>query len=331
MGLEHIQPEIRTVDLAERYGKIVVEPLMRGYGTTLGNALRRVLLSSIEGAAIMAVRIEGVVHEFSVIPGVKEDMIELSLNLKRVPLKSHSAEVRQLRLEVEGPERVTAAHIFPDSEVEFVDPNAYICTLAEGASLAMDLYVGRGVGYVTSDRPRPQYLPADAILIDAIFSPILRVSYEVQDARVGQRTDYDRLVLEVWTNGAVRPDNATVEAARILQGYFAKFSDRLSKTIEERTSQHEEGKVEPKTLAPSYGAELLSRPIKDIGLSTRSENCLLRGNIRTIGELLNCTRSDLLKIRNLGKMALKEIEEQLAKHGLALRDEGNVDNEEKGD
>ncbi len=331
MGLEHIQPEIRTVDLAERYGKIVVEPLMRGYGTTLGNALRRVLLSSIEGAAIMAVRIEGVVHEFSVIPGVKEDMIELSLNLKRVPLKSHSAEVRQLRLEVEGPERVTAAHIFPDSEVEFVDPNAYICTLAEGASLAMDLYVGRGVGYVTSDRLRPQYLPADALLIDAIFSPILRVSYEVQDARVGQRTDYDRLVLEVWTNGAVQPDNAIVEAARILQGYFAKFSDRLSKTIEERTSQHEEGKVESKALAPSYGAELLSRPIKDIGLSTRSENCLLRGNIRTIGELLNCTRSDLLKIRNLGKMALKEIEEQLAKHGLALRDEGNVDNEEKGD
>ena len=331
MGLEHIQPEIRVVDLAERYGKIVVEPLMRGYGTTLGNALRRVLLSSIEGAAIMAVRIEGVVHEFSVIPGVKEDMIELSLNLKRVPLKSHSAEVRQLRLEVEGPERVTAAHIFPDSEVEFVDPDAYICTLAEGASLAMDLYVGRGVGYVTSDRPRPQYLPADALLIDAIFSPILRVSYEVQDARVGQRTDYDRLVLEVWTNGAVQPDNAIVEAAKILQGYFAKFSDRLSKTIEERTLQHEEDKVESKALAPSYGAELLSRPIKDIGLSTRSENCLLRGNIRTIGELLNCTKSDLLKIRNLGKMALKEIEEQLAKHGLALRDEGNVDNEKKGD
>lgn len=331
MGLEHIQPEIRVVDLAERYGKIVVEPLMRGYGTTLGNALRRVLLSSIEGAAIMAVRIEGVVHEFSVIPGVKEDMIELSLNLKRVPLKSHSAEVRQLRLEVEGPERITAAHIFPDSEVEFVDPDAYICTLAEGASLAMDLYVGRGVGYVTSDRPRPQYLPADALLIDAIFSPILRVSYEVQDARVGQRTDYDRLVLEVWTNGAVQPDNAIVEAAKILQGYFAKFSDRLSKTIEERTLQHEEDKVESKALAPSYGAELLSRPIKDIGLSTRSENCLLRGNIRTIGELLNCTKSDLLKIRNLGKMALKEIEEQLAKHGLALRDEGNVDNEKKGD
>lgn len=230
--MEHIQPEIRVVDLAERYGKIVVEPLMRGYGTTLGNALRRVLLSSIEGAAIMAVRIEGVVHEFSVIPGVKEDMIELSLNLKRVPLKSHSAEVRQLRLEVEGPERVTAAHIFPDSEVEFVDPDAYICTLAEGTSLAMDLYVGRGVGYVTSDRPRPQYLPADALLIDAIFSPILRVSYEVQDARVGQRTDYDRLVLEVWTNGAVQPDNAIVEAAKILQGYFAKFSDRLNKTID---------------------------------------------------------------------------------------------------
>lgn len=329
--MEHIQPEIRVVDLAERYGKIVVEPLMRGYGTTLGNALRRVLLSSIEGAAIMAVRIEGVVHEFSVIPGVKEDMIELSLNLKRVPLKSHSAEVRQLRLEVEGPERITAAHIFPDSEVEFVDPDAYICTLAEGASLAMDLYVGRGVGYVTSDRPRPQYLPADALLIDAIFSPILRVSYEVQDARVGQRTDYDRLVLEVWTNGAVQPDNAIVEAAKILQGYFAKFSDRLSKTVEERTLQHEEDKVESKALAPSYGAELLSRPIKDIGLSTRSENCLLRGNIRTIGELLNCTKSDLLKIRNLGKMALKEIEEQLAKHGLALRDEGNVDNEKKGD
>jgi len=191
--------------------------------------------------------------------------------------------------------------------------------------------VGRGVGYVTSDRPRPQYLPADALLIDAIFSPILRVSYEVQDARVGQRTDYDRLVLEVWTNGAVQPDNAIVEAAKILQGYFAKFSDRLSKTIEERTLQHEESKVESKALAPSYGAELLSRPIKDIGLSTRSENCLLRGNIRTIGELLNCTKSDLLKIRNLGKMALKEIEEQLAKHGLALRDEGNVDNEKKGD
>lgn len=326
--MELMRPEIRIEECSPTEGKIILEPLERGYGVTLGNTLRRVLLSSIKGAAITSVRIEGVLHEFSTVPGVREDVIELLLNLKHVPVRSYSSEVRVLRLELDGPQEVTASMIQPDSEVEFVDPDAYICTLEEGAHLSMDIYIEQGVGYATIDRPRPAYLPADALLIDAIFSPVQRVQYEVQRARVGQRTDYDKLVLNVSTNSVVEPDIAVCEAAKIIRSYFGMIVEDIEKI---HPAEHGEGypdegldEVQASSDSESDASSeeqdmLLARPVRELELSIRSENCLLRGGIHTIGDLLSKSRDDLLKIRNLGKISLREIEEKIFKLGLQLR------------
>ncbi len=321
-----MRPEIRLEESTPRFGRIVVEPLERGYGVTLGNSLRRVLLSSIKGAAITAVRIEGVLHEYSTVPGLKEDVLGLMINLKHIPLRCHSQEARILHLEVEGPKEITAADIQPDSEVEFVDPSSVIGTLEKGHRLVMDLYVEQGMGYATTDRPRPSYLPIDALMVDAIFSPIQRVKYEVQNARVGQRTDYDRLVLEVWTNGVVSVPEAVSEACNILKGYFALFADEVrlpegeisGGTGQEELHRPEESHPEDKTVALADGDSILARPIKDLELSVRSENCLLRGGVHTIGDLVSKSRSELMKIRNLGKISLREIEEKLEKFSISL-------------
>ncbi|MDR3265583.1 MAG: DNA-directed RNA polymerase subunit alpha [Synergistaceae bacterium] len=327
--LEILRPEIKIEENSPTRGRLIIEPLERGYGMTLGNALRRVLLSSIGGAAITSVRIEGVLHEFSTTPGVREDVIEIMMNLKHVPVRSRSKEVRVLRLELEGPGSVTAKDIQVDSEVEFVDPDAKVCTLEEGARLSMELYVERGMGYISSERPRPPYLPVDALLTDAIFSPVLRVNYEVEAARVGQRTDYERLILDVWTNGIVTPDEAVCEAGQIIRTYFGHVVAGL-----ERKGDHEPdggdttpvaelnadtfGEKPPKV--PGGDSDLPRRPVRDLELSIRSENCLLRGGIHTIGDLLQKSRDDLLKIRNLGKISLKEIGERLDSVGLRLRE-----------
>lgn len=318
--MEPIRPEIRIEESTPRFGRIVVEPLERGFGVTLGNALRRVLLSSVRGAAITAVRVEGVLHEFSTIPGVREDVIELVLNLKHVPVRCYvEEEFRILRLEAQGPGKVTAAQIQPDSEVEFVDPDAYICELEEGARLAMDLYVAQGVGYTPSDGPRPAYLPLDSLPIDALYSPVERVKYDVQAARVGQRTDYDSLVLQIWTNGVVSPEEAVAESSQILKGYFSQMACDLGKTAPAETEE-DNVSAEGEEAAGTYGEEdvFLARPVRDLELSIRSENCLLRGGILTIGDLVARSREDLLKIRNLGKISLREIEEKLEKAGLSL-------------
>jgi len=321
-----MRPEIKLEESTPRFGRIVVEPLERGYGVTLGNALRRVLLSSIKGAAITAVRIEGVLHEYSTVPGLKEDVLGLMINLKHIPLRCHSPEARILHLEVEGPKEITAADIQPDSEVEFVDPSSVIGTLEKGHRLVMDLYVEQGMGYATTDRPRPSYLPIDALMVDAIFSPIQRVKYEVQNARVGQRTDYDRLVLEVWTNGVVSVPEAVSEACNILKGYFALFAEEVrlpegeipGRTGQEEPQRPEDSHPEDKTVALADGDSILARPIKDLELSVRSENCLLRGGVHTIGDLVSKSRSELMKIRNLGKISLREIEEKLEKFSISL-------------
>jgi len=335
--VENLQTEIRVEESSRtsQYARIVVEPLERGYGVTLGNSLRRVLLASIDGAAITAVRIDGVLHEFSTVPGVREDVIELLLNLKHVPVRSHCDEVRVLRMDLDGPRDVKAADIQLDSEVEFVDPDAAICTLEAGAHFSADLYIERGVGYAAIDRPRPPYLPVDALVMDAIFSPVHRVNYEIQNARVGQRTDYDRLVLEVWTNGVVDPVGAVAQASQILEEKFSLVCRGLYLDGREKDDDAGELPTMPRLLSSGDGEDghkgplsygegdpFLLRPVRDLELSIRSENCLLRGGIHTVGDLVSRSKDDLLKIRNLGKISLKEILEKLAKAGYALKASG---------
>ena len=322
--LEILRPEIKIEESTPTYGRLSLEPLDRGYGMTLGNALRRVLLSSIGGAAVTSVRIEGVLHEFSTTSGVREDVIEILMNLKHVPVRSHSKEVRVLRLELDGPGEVTAKDIQVDSEVEFVDPDAKVCTLEDGAHLSMELYVEQGTGYLPSERPRPSYLPVDALLADAVFSPVLRVNYRVEAARVGQRTDYERLILDVWTNGVISPEEAACEAAQIIRTYFGHIvADLEQKGDESVQMEHVDTGMETPVSGwtpPPGESEFLSRPVRDLELSIRSENCLLRGGIHTIGDLLHKSRDDLLKIRNLGKISLKEIGDKLDAAGLKLRE-----------
>lgn len=330
--MEHDRHEIIVQESTPSYGKITIEPLEIGYGVTLGNSLRRVLLSSISGAAIVAVRIEGVLHEFSTVPGVKEDVIELLVNLKHIPVRCHSSAVTTLRLEVKGPKVVTAGDIEPDSEVEFPDPEAFICTLEEGANLVMDLYVATGTGYLPIDRPRASYLPVDALQTDALYSPVKRVKYDIQDKRMGQRTDYDSLTLEIWTNGVVSPESAVIQASRVLKGYYSSIVDSLagpgSSALEEIIKGEESAKTPSGTAGfekqavmagfPMGENSIYYRPVRDLELSVRSENCLLRGGVHVIGELVSRTREDLLKTRNLGKISLREIEEKLAKFELTL-------------
>ena len=336
--LDHARYEILIEESTPSYGRIVIEPLDRGYGVTLGNALRRVLLSSISGAAITAVRVDGILHEFTTVPGVKEDMIELLLNIKHIPVRCFSPDFRILHLDVEGPRTVTAADIQPDSEIEFPSPDALICHLGAGAKLSMDFYVEAGTGYASLDRPRPVYLPVDALLVDAIFSPVRRVKYDVQDKRMGQRTDYDSLNLELWTNGVVSPEDAVRQASVILKDYFLKIALAVTKDNPELqveikgldAKQADKGTADTARNFMKIGDNpVFTRPVRDLELSVRSENCLMRGGVHFIGELISRSRNDLLKIRNLGKISLKEIEEKLTKFDLALSGEMDDDPEEE--
>lgn len=337
--MEHARYEVLVEESTSSYGRIVIEPLERGYGVTLGNSLRRVLLSSISGAAITAVRVDGILHEFTTVPGVKEDMIELLMNIKHVPVRSFSPEFRILHLETEGPKVVTAADIQKDSEIEFPDPDAVICHLEKGAKLLMDFYVESGTGYAALDRPRPVYLPVDALLVDAIFSPAKRVKYEVQDKRMGQRTDYDSLVMEIWTNGVVSPEDAISQASVILSDYFMNIASAISpgaEIITEMKGHEQQMKPAEKPVTDAIAKNFLklgdnpayAKPVRDLELSVRSENCLMRGGVHYIGELVSLSRGDLLKIRNLGKISLREIEEKLTKFDLTLSGEIEEDAEE---
>lgn len=320
--MEFMCPEIRIEESTPTHARLVISPLERGYGLTIGNALRRVLLSSIKGAAVSAVRVEGALHEFSTLPGVREDIIELELNLKHIPVRSHSVDVRVLRLEAQGPKEVTVADITPDSDIEFIDPSFHICTLAEGYSLALDLYIEQGAGYVYPDRPRPEYLPVDALLLDPNFAPITRVKYDVRNERVGQRTDYEKVVMDVESNGVVSPEHAVGEACKLLREYFNVLCREIGKHCPETAYAPMDPAGEGE-YSQTYSEDdgLMSRGVRDLELSIRSENCLLRGGIHSIGDLLSRDRNALLKIRNLGKISLREIEEKLAKLGLSLQDD----------
>jgi DNA-directed RNA polymerase subunit alpha len=307
-----IKPRGLSVDqgsLRDTYGKFVAEPLERGFGTTLGNSLRRVLLSSLQGAAITSVRIEGVDHEFTTIPEVAEDVTDVILNLKEVLLQMHSSETKTLVLEAVGPKALKAGDIKVDQDVEILNPEHHILTVSEGGKVRMELTCRRGRGYVPSDRNKVQGAPIGTIPIDALFSPIKKVNYQVTNARVGQQTDYDKLTLEVWTNGAVKPTDAVAYAAKILKEQVTVFInfDETEEPVAVETPMQEERLNEN-----------LFRSVDELELSVRSANCLQQANIRTIGDLVQRSEAEMLKTKNFGRKSLKEIKEILAEMGLSL-------------
>src|SRR5580692_1357230 len=300
-------PQNSSVEVRERrdnYAKFVVEPLDRGFGITLGNALRRILLSSIPGAAVTYVKIDGVLHEFSTIPGVVEDVTNLLLNLKGLPLKINSDEPRVLTLSATGAREVTAADIAPDADVEVLRPNYHIATLtAKSAKISMEIGVEKHRGYLTADRQRNVEHMIGLIPLDSIFSPIRKINFSVDDTRVGQSVDFDRLTLEIETNGSITPDDALSEAANILTDQLALFIDF---STEEK----------PVPTAPASEWDV---PVETLNLSVRSFNCLKRAGISKVSELLDMTEDEIFKMRNFGKKSLDEIKQVLEERGLSLR------------
>jgi len=305
------RPRIEQVELTPKYGCFVIEPLERGYGTTLGNSLRRILLSSIPGAAVTSVKIEGVLHEFSAIPGVVEDVPEIILNLKSLALRLHTDEPRVLRVEAEGEGEVTAGDIKADADVEIINPELHLATLEEGGRLFMEMTVEKGRGYVPAERNKKEDQPIGVIPVDSLFSPVHKVNYRVENTRVGQITDYDKLTLEVWTNGAVTPDEAISTAARILIEHFKLFLN-LSERCGDELHLVEKGEENKN--------RYLDMPIEELELSVRSYNCLKRAGINTVGELIQKSHEDMMKVRNLGKKSLEEVTKKLAELGLSLKE-----------
>jgi DNA-directed RNA polymerase subunit alpha len=297
--------------VTDTYGKFTAEPLERGFGTTLGNALRRVLLSSLEGAAITAVRISGVQHEFSSIPGVVEDTTDLILNLKEVRLKLHTDKPKTLNLVAKGPGAVTAKDIEADAEVEILNPDLHLATIDKNGKLEFEMRARRGRGYVPSDKNKESGQPIGVIPIDATFSPIRKVNFKVENARVGQETDFDKLVLEVWTDGSLRPDDAVAHAAKLLKDHLSIFI-HLPEEEEESLFTEEEMKK-----SPDFNENLL-RSVNELELSVRAANCLKNAGIETIAEMVQKTESEMLKTKNFGRKSLNEIKEILTGMGLTL-------------
>jgi len=307
-----IKPRGLTVDqesLSNTYGKFVAEPLERGFGITLGNSLRRVLLSSLQGAAITSVKIEGVEHEFMTIPEVAEDVTDIILNLKEVLLQIHTNEVKTIRIEAEGPREIKAGDIIADGQVEILNPGHHILTISEGGRVRMEMTARRGRGYVPSDKNKVVGQPIGNIPVDALFSPIRKVNYQVTNARVGQQTDYDKLTLEVWTDGSVAPNDAVAYAAKIVKEQLSIFIN---------FDEAEEPAEEVKPIEEQKLNENLFRSVDELELSVRSANCLQNANIKTIGDLVQKTEAEMLKTKNFGRKSLKEIKEILAEMGLSL-------------
>ncbi len=305
--------EIDPDSVTSTYGKFVAEPLERGFGTTLGNTLRRVLLSSLQGSAITSVKIEGaggmVEHEFATIPEVSEDVTDVVLNLKEVRLRMHTNEPKTIRIEAEGPKEVKAGDIICDEQVEILNPGHHVCTIAEGGKVRMEMTCRRGRGYVPAPNNKAPGAPIGTIPIDSLFSPITKVNYQVTNARVGQQTDYDKLALEVWTDGSVTPQDAVAFSAKIMKEQLTVFIN-FEETEEPVAVElpREETKLN----------ENLFRSVDELELSVRSANCLQQANIRTIGDLVQKTEAEMLKTKNFGRKSLKEIKEILAEMGLSL-------------
>ncbi len=308
--IEIERPRIECIEKTDSYGKFVVEPLERGFGTTLGNSLRRVLLSSLPGVAVTSVKIEGVLHEFSTIEGVKEDVTEIVLNLKELCLRLHSDQPKKVIIDMAGPCEVTAGNILPDSDIEIINPELHIAEINENGRLYMEIMLDRGRGYVPAERNKRPGMPIGEIAVDSIFTPIDKVNFIVDNTRVGSSTDYDKLTLEVWTSGSIRPDEAASLAAKILKEHLDLFIN-LTEHVQgvEIMVEKEEDKKE----------KILEMTIEELDLSVRSYNCLKRAGINTVDELVQRNEEEMMKVRNLGRKSLEEVQQKLSAMGLALR------------
>ena len=310
--IEFEKPNITKVDESTNYGKFVVEPLERGYGTTLGNSLRRILLSSLPGAAVSSIQIDGVLHEFSTIDGVLKDVTQIILNIKKLALKMNTDEDKNIEIDVNGPAKVTAADIVADPDVEVLNPEQYICTVADGGHFHVRMTVKKGRGYVAADQNKSDDMPIGVLPIDSIFTPISRVNYRVESTRVGRRNDFDKLTLDVWTNGSISPREAISLAAKILTEHLDIF---VNLTDEAKNAEIMVEKEE------THKEKMLEMTIEELDLSVRSYNCLKRAGINTVQELTNKTEADMMKVRNLGRKSLEEVKNKLADLGLGLRKE----------
>ncbi|MCL1872486.1 MAG: DNA-directed RNA polymerase subunit alpha [Clostridiales bacterium] len=309
-GIE--KPKIQCVEMAEdnSYGKFVVEPLERGYGTTLGNALRRVLLSSLAGAAVTAVKIDGVLHEFTTAPGVVEDITDIILNLKGLAVKLHNEESNTIYIDAKGPCVISGGDIKCGADVEILNPEHYIATLDESGEISMEISVEKGRGYVGADKNKKEGQPIGIIPVDSLFSPVLKVNFAVQDTRVGQHTDYDKLTVDIWTDRTISPDYALSTSARILSEYLNLFA------VLTETPMDEIGQVEKEEGKKN---KLLEMTIEELDLSVRSYNCLKRAGIHTTHELAAKTEEEMMKVRNLGRKSLEEVVAKLESLGLTLK------------
>jgi DNA-directed RNA polymerase subunit alpha len=310
------RPRIECIETPgdDSYGKYVVEPLERGYGTTLGNSLRRILLSSLPGTAVTTVKIAGIQHEFSTIPGVKEDVTEIILNIKGIIARLHSQRTKTIYIEAAGEGEVTAGDIKPDGEVEILNPELHIATLSADASLSIEMTLGHGRGYVSAERNKLQQPIIGVIPIDSIYTPVQKVNYTVENTRVGNMTDFDKLALEVWTDKTISARDAVSLGAKILCDHFALFTD-LSETISSKSTVVEK--------AETQRDKVLEMTIEELDLSVRSFNCLKRANINTVEDLISKTEDEMIKVRNLGRKSLEEVVHKLAMMGLSLQSDDN--------
>lgn len=310
--IEFEKPNIHKVEETDNYGKFVVEPLERGYGTTLGNSLRRVLIASLPGSAITTMQIDGVLHEFSTVKGVTEDVTQIILNLKKVSLKINSEDQKDLELDVKGPAEVTAGDIQGDSEVSVLNPDLHIATVADGAELHIKMTADKGRGYLSANdnKARMEDLAIGVLPIDSIYTPIERVNYTVENARVGQRSDFDKLTLDVWTDGSITPTEAVSLGAKILTEHLAMFVNltEMAQNVQVMVEKEE-----------THKEKTLEMTIEELDLSVRSYNCLKRAGINTVKELTDRTVSDMMKVRNLGQKSLEEIKLKLNDLGVSFR------------
>lgn len=305
--------KIKVENLSDSYGKFIIEPLERGYGVTLGNSLRRALLSSIWGAAATAIRIEGITHEFTTIPGVKEDVIEIILNIKELVVKMYTDEPQILKINIKGKKKVTAADIIPNINVEILNPDLIIANLNEDAKLNMEIVVDKGMGYVPAEKNKKPDQSVDTIFIDSFFSPITKVSYNVENASLTQFSNYDKLTLEIFSNKSILPDEALSKSANVLIKYlkiFTKFSPEDIGLTSELVSEEEKEKSEKE--------KILNKTIEELDFSVRSYNCLKKSSINTLKDLIKYSPEEIIKIKNLGKKSLNEIKEKINKYGFIL-------------